>query len=581
MADFRVDYALRLIALLALAWSGPALAQNPAAPPPPTGLYDRPVLALDPGVHTAAIFSAAVDAEGRYAVTGSDDKTVRVWSTKDGRPLRTIRLPAGPGHLGRVYAVAISPDGEVIAAGGWTRSIEKDPQEQIYLFDRATGTMVRRIDGLRARVTHLTFSHDGRYLAAMVGATGLRVYDRYDAWTEVARDTDYADKSYGADFSTDGWLATTSHDGRVRLYNENFELIASTETGGGEQSFRIAFSPDGSKLAVGYMDSTAVDLLDGHTLTALPGPDTEGIDNGDLSDVAWSANGRTLFAGGLYNRAGIHPVVAWAEAGAGTRRELPASEISTLAPLPNGSLLVAGTDPYIAVLDPEGNERWAQPPVQADFRGQDSLAVSADGSVVDFGYGWGETPGRYELATLHLSLDPPADRLTAKPEQTKLPVENWEYHEHPTLAGTPLPLDRYEISRSLAIHPKGDRFVLGTEWWLRAYDAGGELIWRQAAPGIVSAVNISGDGRLVVAAYEDGTIRWHRMDDGRELLAFLPLKDRKNWVAWTPDGFYAATPGAHGVLRWHVNLGWDAPGEAIPVSDIAELRRPEVLPLVL
>jgi Caspase domain len=71
------------------------------------------------------------------------------------------------------------------------------------------------------------------------------------------------------------------------------------------------------------------------------------------------------------------------------------------------------------------------------------------------------------------------------------------------------------------------------------------------------------------------------MDDGKELLAFFPLADKTNWVAWTPDGFYAATPGAHGVLRWHVNHGWDAPGEAIPVSDIAELRRPEVLPLVL
>ncbi len=100
-------------------------------------------------------------------------------------------------------------------------------------------------------------------------------------------------------------------------------------------------------------------------------------------------------------------------------------------------------------------------------------------------------------------------------------------------------------------------------------------------PGVVWAVNITGDGRLVVAAYGDGTIRWHQMSDGKELLAFLPLADRTNWVAWTPDGFYAATPGAHGVLRWHVNRGWDAPAETIPVADIAELRRPEVLPLVL
>jgi hypothetical protein len=36
----------------------------------------------------------------------------------------------------------------------------------------------------------------------------------------------------------------------------------------------------------------------------------------------------------------------------------------------------------------------------------------------------------------------------------------------------------------------------------------------------------SRDGRIVVAAYDDGTIRWHRLDDGRELLAFMVLSDR-------------------------------------------------------
>jgi hypothetical protein len=67
----------------------------------------------------------------------------------------------------------------------------------------------------------------------------------------------------------------------------------------------------------------------------------------------------------------------------------------------------------------------------------------------------------------------------------------------------------------------------------------------------------------VVAAYGDGTIRWHRMDDGRELLALQVLSDKKNWVAWTPEGFYGATPGAFGVLKWHVNRGNNAAARCI------------------
>jgi hypothetical protein len=112
-------------------------------------------------------------------------------------------------------------------------------------------------------------------------------------------------------------------------------------------------------------------------------------------------------------------------------------------------------------------------------------------------------------------------------------------------------------------------------------DASGQPLWTRKVPSVVWGVNISGDGRLVVAAYGDGTIRWHRMDDGRELLALFVLADKQNWVAWTPEGFYGATAGAFGVLRWHVNRGFDAAADTVPVHAIPRLRRPDALPLVL
>ena len=99
-------------------------------------------------------------------------------------------------------------------------------------------------------------------------------------------------------------------------------------------------------------------------------------------------------------------------------------------------------------------------------------------------------------------------------------------------------------------------------------------------------MNASKDGRVVVTADGDGAIRWHRADDGRELLALqvLPNKgdpSKWDWVLWTPEGFYEATPGAEDVLKWVVNHGPDRAATTLPVSAIAKLHRPNALPLVL
>jgi len=89
------------------------------------------------------------------------------------------------------------------------------------------------------------------------------------------------------------------------------------------------------------------------------------------------------------------------------------------------------------------------------------------------------------------------------------------------------------------------------------------------------------DGRIVVTAEGDGAIHWLRADDGRELLALQVLPNKTDWVLWTPEGFYEATPGAQDVLKWVTNHGPDRAATTLPVSAIPKLHRPDALPLVL
>src|SRR5262245_4515010 len=68
--------AAGMLVLVAMALVPHAVAAA-AAPP---SLYEQPVLVVDPGMHTAPIIQADVDEAGTSAVTGSYDKTVRVWA---------------------------------------------------------------------------------------------------------------------------------------------------------------------------------------------------------------------------------------------------------------------------------------------------------------------------------------------------------------------------------------------------------------------------------------------------------------------------------------------------------------------
>ena len=144
-------------AVSAALFLAPAFAED-QAPNAGTDLYDRPVLAVDPGRHTALIFGQAVDREGKYAVTGSADRTVRIWSVADGKLLRTISIPVGPDLVGDIYGVAISPD----IGGCWGRPVgpsNPNGDHPIYLFDRESGDLIHRIHGdLPGTIKYLTFS---------------------------------------------------------------------------------------------------------------------------------------------------------------------------------------------------------------------------------------------------------------------------------------------------------------------------------------------------------------------------------------------------------------------------------------
>src|SRR5690242_1658107 len=139
-------WRILVLVALSLAMSGLARGQQQSSAPP--------VLRLETGMHTAPIRAAAVDASGRLLATASFDKTVRVWSLPDGELLRVLRPASGSGAEGELFAVAISPDGHFVAAAGWT-GFEWEKSNSIYVFETATGQLIRRIGRLPQVINRL------------------------------------------------------------------------------------------------------------------------------------------------------------------------------------------------------------------------------------------------------------------------------------------------------------------------------------------------------------------------------------------------------------------------------------------
>src|SRR5262245_48155374 len=125
-------------AILLAALQSCTLRSSPESLPMRQGLAaeptTRPLPRLETGMHTAISRRMAADAGGRWAVTASDDKTARVWEVASGRQLAVLRPPQDVGDEGKLYAVALSPDGAVVAVGGRT-GWHWDKADAVYLFD--------------------------------------------------------------------------------------------------------------------------------------------------------------------------------------------------------------------------------------------------------------------------------------------------------------------------------------------------------------------------------------------------------------------------------------------------------------
>jgi WD40 repeat protein len=547
-----------------------------AAAPPAT-----PFVRINTGMHSARIQNTSTDRDEKLLATVSTDKTLKIWDRLTGRLLQTIRPPIADGYEGQLNGVALSPDGTTVAAGGPTGE-SWDGSYCVYIFDVTTGLMKQRLKGLPKSVYQLAYSRDGKRLVVGLGyGKGIRVYSTADG-SLIFSDAAFLGHVFGIDFDSKGNLIATSDAGTIKAFNPDGTIKFSILNEGAKKIFSVRFSPDDALIALGYNDNPAIEIRSAHD-GSLAFTVNDPIGNKTVArfwSVAWSADGsQILAAGGKYNNDGYKLICSWSTQtkSLDQRIVLPVkANISQLISFKDGTVLFVSNQNGFGLLDQKHRVTYFNPIEHSDFfKSRNTFKISPDATLIQFSYERNDqAKAHFEVKNRLLASGSADDTALLPPRFTGngIDVSNWEGTAEPRLGGHNIQgLYLRETSWGLAVRHDEQGFVLGTDRALRSYDKSGRQIWMQPTPALAWEVALSGDDRILVAAFDDGTIRWYNSADGKELYAIYLHPDRKRWILWTPDGYFDHGPESEKLILFHVNKGADKAAEIVSIDRMYDL----------
>jgi WD40 repeat protein/uncharacterized caspase-like protein len=556
-------FSILILALLALlTWAPPLSAQQRVK-----------IEAIPKLGHAGDVSSAVFSADGRYVISGCLDKTIKLWDAATGALIRTFEdsgsvrsvafLPDGsrvlsggsdkmiklwdaatgalirtlPGHSAAVTSVAFSPDGSRVLSGSSDKTIK--------LWDAATGALIRTLPGHSAAVTSVAFSPDG---SRVLSGSSDKTIKLWDAATGAPIRTlpGHSAEVVSVAFSADGnRVLSGSNDKTIKLWDAATGAPIRTMQGQSAAVTSVAFSPDDSRVLSGgkFPAGNTIKLWDAGTGALIR--TFQGQSQG-FQSVAFSANGGgRVLAGGndktikLWNAATgalIRPI----EGHTGT--------VWSVAFSPDGSRVLSGsTDKTIKLWDAATGAPIRT--LQGHSASVRSVAFLPDGSRVLSGSSdktiklWDAATGAlirtlqgHSAEVVSVAFSPDGSRvLSGSNDKT---IKLWD-----TATGALIHTFEGHTGLVWDVAADGGRVLSGSnDKTIKLWDATTGALIRtfEGHSASVRSVAFLPDGSRVLSGSNDGTVRIWNSETGQLMASLLASQDG-DWLAMTPEGFFATT----------------------------------------
>ncbi|CCI24681.1 Genome sequencing data, contig C309 (fragment) [Microcystis aeruginosa PCC 9809] len=193
--------------------------------------------------HNGSVNSVSFSPDGKTLVSGSDDKTIKLWNVETGQEIRTLK-----GHDELVTSVNFSPDGKTLVSGSDDKTIK--------LWNVETGEEIRTLKGHKDFVRSVNFSSDGKTLVSGSDDNTIKLWN-VETGQEIRTLKGHDSAVISVNFSSDGkTLVSGSADNTIKLWNVETGKEIRTLRGHKDFVWSVNFSPDGKTLVSGSEDNT-------------------------------------------------------------------------------------------------------------------------------------------------------------------------------------------------------------------------------------------------------------------------------------------------------------------------------------